>query len=97
MELLEMNCPDCSSTHFRVHTTYQIQNYGLRRLYECQDCCAYLSETKNTPVEDLKTPLSVVWKVLQAWTEGMGVNATAQTFGISPNTVRDREQRGADL
>ena len=97
MNLLEMNCPDCSSSHIRVHTTYQTKSYGLRRLYECRDCCAYFSETKNTPVEDLKKPLSLVWNVLHARTEGMGVNATARTFGISTNTVRDWERRCADL
>jgi len=97
MDLLDMHCPECSSTHLRVHTTYQTKNYGLRRLYECRDCFTYFSETKYTPVEDLKTPLSLVWNVLQARTEGMGVNATSRTFGISPNTVRDWEQRCADL
>ncbi len=97
MDLLKMNCPECSSTQIRVHTTYQTKSYGLRRLYECRDCCAYFSETKNTPIEDLKKPLSLVWSVLHARTEGMGVNATARTFRISSNTVRDWEQRCADL
>ena len=97
MELLAMNCPECSSAHIQVHTTYQTQNYGPRRLYECKACCAYFSETKNTLLEDLKKPLSLVWNVLHARTEGMGVNATARTFEISTNTVRDWERRCADL
>ena len=97
MELLEMNCPYCSSSHITVHCTYQTKNHGPRRLYECKDCFAYFSETKNTLLENLKTPLSVVWQVLQARTDGMGLNATVRTLGISKNTVLDWERRGADL
>lgn len=97
MELLAMDCPYCSSSHFRVHCTYSTQHHGRRILYECQACCAYFSETKNTLLEGLKTPLSVVWRVLNARTEGMGLNATARIFGVSKNTVLAWEQRGADL
>ena len=97
MELLDMNCPECSSSHIQVHTTYETKNHGFRLIYECKACFEYFSETKHTLLEDLKKPLSLVWNVLQARTEGMGVNATARTFGISPNTVRAWEQRCADL
>ncbi|MCP5013759.1 MAG: IS1 family transposase [Ketobacter sp.] len=92
-----MNCPYCSSTHTQVHCTYPTKNHGPRRLYECKDCFAYFSETKNTLLEDLKTPLSVIWQVLQARTDGLGLNATARTFGIAKNTVLDWERRCADL
>jgi len=57
----------------------------------------YFSETKHTLLEDLKTPLSVVWNVLNARTEGMGLNATVRTFGVAKNTVLDWVQRCADL
>lgn len=97
MELLAMDCPYCSSPHFRVHCTYPTQHHGRRTLYECQGCGAYFSETKNPLREGLKTPLRVVWRVLNARTEGMGLNATARTFGVSKNTVLAWEQRGADL
>ena len=97
MELLEMTCPYCSSPQVHVLYTYPTKNHGPRRMYECKECCAYFSETKNTLLEDLKTPLSLIWQVLQARTDGMGLNATARTFGISKNTVLDWEQRCADL
>jgi len=97
MELLVMDCPYCSSSHLRVHCTYQTQSQGRRTLYVCQDCLASFSETKNTLLEDLKTPPSVVWRVLNARTEGMGLNATARTFGVSKNTVLAWEHRAADL
>ena len=93
MKLLEMTCPYCSSTHVHVHRTYQTKNHGPRRLYECQDCFAYFSETKNTLLENLKTPLSVIWPVLKARTDGLGLNATVRTFGIAKNTVLDWERR----
>ena len=51
----------------------------------------------STLLAYLKKPLSLVWRVLQARGEGLGENATARTFGLSKNTVRDWEQRCADL
>ena len=92
-----MTGPYCSSPQVHVLYTYQTKNHGPRRMYECKDCWAYFSETKNTLLEDLKKPLSLIWNVLHARTEGMGLNATARTFGISKNTVLDGEQRCADL
>jgi len=97
MELLAKKCPECSSSHLQVHCTYQTHHHGPRRLYVCQECGAYFSETKNTLLEGLKKPLSLVWRVLQARTEGSGLNATARTFELSKNTVMDWERRCADL
>ena len=97
MELLEMTCPYCSSTHIQMHATYLTKNHGPRRMYECKDCFAYFSETKNTLLENLKTPLSVIWSVLKARTDGLGLNASVRTFGIAKNTIFDWEQRCADL
>jgi len=92
-----MTCPYCSSAQVHVLSTYPTKNHGPRRMYECKDCFAYFSETKNTLLEDLKTPLSVIGQVLQARTDGMGLNATVRTFGIAKNTVLDWEQRCAAL
>ena len=97
MELLQRHCPTCSSSELNVHVTYPTQNHGPRTLYRCSDCGSYFSETKNTLLEGLRKPLSLIWRVLQARSEGLGKNATARTFGISKNTVRHWEQRCADL
>jgi len=97
MELLQRHCPTCSSSELKVHVTYATQHHGSRTLYRCADCRAYFSETKNTLLEGLRKPLSLIWRVLQARSEGLGKNATARTFGISKNTVRHWEQRCADL
>jgi len=97
VELLDMTCPHCCSPRVHVLYTYPTKNHGPRRMYECQECFAYFSETKNTLLENLKTPLSVIQQVLKARTDGLGLNATARTFGISKNTVLDWERRCADL
>jgi hypothetical protein len=80
-----------------VHRTYPTKNHGPRRLYECLDCRAYFSETKHTVLENLKTPLRVIWPVLKARTDGLGLNATVRTFGIAKNTILDWEYRCAAL
>ena len=49
-------------------------------MYKCDTCQAYFSETKNTLLEGVKTPVSVIWHVVKARTEGMGFNAAARTF-----------------
>jgi hypothetical protein len=35
----------------------------------------------------LKTPVSVLWQVLKARTEGMGLNAAARTFNQAKHTM----------
>ncbi len=71
MKLHEKHCPTCHSTALKVHMTYTTNAYGSRILYRCQDCDAVFSETKHTFLEGLRTPLSRLWMVLEARTEGM--------------------------
>jgi transposase-like protein len=87
VELLDLTCPYCASPQVKVRYTYPTKNHGPRRMYECQACLAYFSETKNTLLENVKKPLSLIWQVLQARTDGLGLNATARPFGIAKNTV----------
>jgi hypothetical protein len=54
---------------------------------QCEHCPVYFSETKNTLMEGLKTPVSVIWHVLKARMEGMGFNAAARTFDKAKNTI----------
>src|SRR5439155_19247491 len=49
------------------------------------------------PMEGLKTPVSVIWHVLKARTEGMGFNAAARTFDKAKNTILAWEQKFVDL
>jgi len=66
-------------------------------MYTCATCPASFSETKNTLLEGLKTPVSVIWHVLKARTEGMGLNAAARTFDKAKNTIRSWERKFVDL
>jgi hypothetical protein len=66
-------------------------------MYKCAICPASFSETKNTLLEGLKTPVSVIWHVLKARTEGMGLNAAARTFDKAKNTILSWERKFVDL
>jgi hypothetical protein len=48
-------------------------------------------------MEGLKTPVSVIWQVLKARTEGMGLNAAARTFEKAKNTILAWERKFSDL
>jgi len=45
----------------------------------------------------LKTPASVIWQVVKARTEGMGLNAAARTFEKAKNTILAWERKFCDL
>ncbi len=66
MELLQRKCPSCKSFAIRSHTPYTTKNHGVRVIYQCESCLSYFSETKNTFMEGLKTPMSVIWLVIKA-------------------------------
>ena len=87
MELLRLKCPVCRSSDMRYHSPYATKNHGGRAIYKCENCPVYFSETKNTLMEGLKTPISVIWQVLKARTEGLGLNAAARTFEKAKNTI----------
>lgn len=94
MELFSHSCPCCgSSQRVHPHTRYTTQAHGCRTIYHCRDCDIYYSETFATPIAGLTTPLSRIIKVLKARSEGMGLNATARTFGVSKKSVIDWEKR----
>jgi transposase-like protein len=88
MELLRLKCPVCHSADIQYHSPYTTKNHCGRVIYKCDHCPVYFSETKNTLMEGLNTPVSVIWQVIKARTEGMGLNAAARTFDKSKNTIR---------
>ena len=97
MELLRLKCPVCHSADIQHHSPYTTKNYSGRIIYKCHTCPAYFSETKNTLLEGLKTPVSVIWQVLKARTEGMGFNAAARTFEKAKKTILAWERKFGDL
>ena len=97
MERLQIKCPTCHSAVLQSHTTYPTQHHGRRIICKCDHCPVYFSETKNTLMEGLKTSVSVIWQVLKARTEGMGLNAAARTFEKAKHTILAWERKFVDL
>jgi transposase-like protein len=97
MELLRLKCPECHSADIQHHSPYTTKNHGGRIIDKCNTCPAYFSETKKTLLESLKTPVSVIWQVVKARTEGMGFTAAARTFDKAKNTILAWERKFLDL
>lgn len=88
MVLIQRRCPECNSEDFKHHCRYTIKSGEVRDLFVCQDCHNYFSETKQTPLERLKTPVSRISLVLEAINDGMGLNAACRTFHVGKNTIK---------
>src|SRR6266446_57761 len=97
MELLRLKCPACHSSEIQYHSFYTTKNCGGRVMYKCENCPASFSETTNTLLEGVKTPVSVIWHVVKARTEGMGFNAAARTFEKAKKTILAWERKFVDL
>lgn len=91
------SCPECGSKELKRHTTYKIGNGEEREEYECQDCGAYFSETKGTPLAGLRRPLSFIQMVLDALNNGLGINAARDTFHVGKNSIYRWQTRLASL
>jgi hypothetical protein len=48
-------------------------------------------------MEGLKTPVSMIWIVIKARTDGMGFNAATRTFEFAKNTILSWERKFSDL
>lgn len=57
------------------------------RQLECTVCHAYFMETVNTIFYRKRVPAELIWQVLTALAEGLGIRATARVFDLDPNTV----------
>ena len=89
-------CPSCGSEETRLHRRYATHHNGVRELHECAHCRTLFSETKGTPMQGLKSPISKVAGVLRVRSEGLGLRATARCFGVHKNTVTQWEHRFAE-
>lgn len=62
--------------------------HGSRwRQLECTVCHTYFMETVNTIFYRKRVPAELIWQVLRALAEGLGIRATARVFDLDPNTV----------
>ena len=87
VSLFAYECQDCSSENIRFDYNYNTICSGPRQMLLCISCGASFSETKNTFLGGLRTPISLIWQVVNARTEGMSLNATCRVFGIAKNTL----------
>ena len=97
MSLLTCKCPNCSSQNVRVDYTYDTVSNGSRQMLLCRDCKHSFSETKNTFMQGVRSSASVIWKVINARTEGMSLNAACRVFGIAKNTILSWERKFSNL
>lgn len=95
--LLAHKCPSCNSNNIQLYRRYKTKTYAKRCILKCIDCGEHFSETKNTFLENLRTPINFIKQVIDARSEGMGFNAAARVFGISINTLKAWEVKFSKL
>lgn len=95
--LEQLRCPYCHSEKRDRYKSYETLNNGSRMLYQCGTCRQVFSETKGSFLEGLRKPVSLIVKVLNARSEGIGLNAACRVFEIAKNTLLDWEHRVAAL
>ena len=93
MALTQMRCADCGGKNVEGYRTYTIKDGEQRTMYHCASCGCSFSETKQTPLAHLKTPISVIVQVLSALTEGVGINAATRLYGVSKNSIYRWQER----
>ena len=69
MTLTHMRCPYCHGKSIEAQRTYTIQCGEPRTMYHCSPCARSFSETRHTPIAQLKTPIALVVQVLAALTK----------------------------
>jgi len=63
---------------------------------QCEHCPAAFSETTQTLLEGVKTPVSVIWHVVKARPEGLGFHAAARPFEQAQQTILAWERKVVD-
>jgi transposase-like protein len=90
-------CPNCDCQQLKTRKSYTLKGGAVRQLYRCPECQHCFSETHDTPLANLKTPLSQSVLILQALNEGLGVNAVCRLFRVSKNSLYRWQERLSDL
>lgn len=90
-------CSKCDCQQLKTRKSYTLKGGAVRQLYRCPECQHCFSETHDTPLANLKTPLSQIVLILQALNEGLGVNAVCRLFRVSKNSLYRWQERLSDL
>ena len=93
MTLTPIRCADCGCKQVDGSRTYTIKDGEQRTMYHCASCGCSFSETKQTPLAHLKTPIAVIVQVLSALTEGVGIKAATRLYGVSKNSIYRWQER----
>ena len=89
-------CPACNSSDTLVFKSYNTVNNGTRQLLICRECKNSFSETSNTAMENIKSPISKVASALRLRCEGLGLRATARVLQTNKRTITNWENLFAD-
>lgn len=65
-------------------------------MFRCETCDRLFSETSNTAMEHVKTPISKVASALRLRSEGLGLRATGRVLGSHKGTIARWEQLFAE-
>ena len=95
--MIHLRCGDCGSKEVAIGRTYTLKQGEQRTIYYCSLCGCSFSETKNTSIAYLKTPISVIVQVIAALTEGVGINAATRLYGVSKNSIYRWQERLSGL
>ena len=97
MTLTQIRCAYCGCKNIESYRTYTIGDGEQRTIYHCSSCDSAFSETRNTPIAQLKTPIALIVQVLSALTEGVGINAATRLYGVSKNSIYRWQERLSGL
>jgi transposase-like protein len=90
-------CSKCDCQQLKTRKSYTLKGGVVRQLYRCPECQHCFSETHDTPLANLKTPLSQIVLILQALNEGLGINAVCRLFRVSKNSLYRWQERLSNL
>ncbi len=93
MALTQRRCAHCGWKNVQGYRTYAIKDGEQRTMSHGSSCDRAFSETRNTPIAQLQTPISVIVHVLSALTEGLGINAATRLYGVSKNSIYRWQER----
>ncbi len=93
MTLTLRRCPYGHGTSIEAQRTYTLQCGAPRTLYHCAPCVRSFSETRPTPIAQLKTPIALVVQVLAALTDGVGINAATRLYSVSKKSIYRWQER----
>ncbi len=97
MNLHTQLCTSYQSQNIRFHSKYLTKSSGLCHLLQCCNCNNVFSETSNSFLFNVRTPLSRVAQILRTRLEGLSFNATCRTFHVGTYTLQIWEEKISNL